>query len=474
MCALAGPLRLDPQHAARVEDTSIRRYRRAVNPFCRWLAKYGFDPCGADEWDDLLVEYKNYPHDVALKKHAFEELVAAVEFFFARFRGKLLWSKSVIRGWGIEHVVRHTVPLGEAPAALVATHLCAMGFPRLAAGCVLQQSRGLRPSEMLQLEGRDLTPSTVAQSTSSCGRFITVRLGIRSGTKAKRQQFVILCESTHPVIFHIILTLLRCTGQDQLMFPHTLAFYNHLLKTIEGRLGIKAGWTPHSARAGYATEAIAKGVTFLEVKETGRWLSDSSLRVYIDIIGASTIAHTLQQAGLEPALVFALAHLGLFFSDAIFNATPGVGEGRWAVSRTAGPQEIPDTSIEPGTQGVGGVGDSGESRILGLRGRGRGRGRGNSSSPSAEQTRAYATAVDDADDADATVEEDLARAVELSPVAPSAERRLHHCGGTLHCVPRGGRGRHSVAGRSAGGRSGGRLVRTGQCVDISSDSDLDG
>ena len=62
------------------------------------------------------------------------------------------------------------------------------------------------------------------------------------------------------------------------------------------------GWTRRSGWAGYASDSRAEGISFEEIREGGRWQSDSSLRRYLDIIGASSIGVALRGIGLAPAL----------------------------------------------------------------------------------------------------------------------------------------------------------------------------
>ena len=54
----AGPLRLDEHQRLRVKEVTIARYQAAAKPFADWLVSEHLDPRFADEWDDLLVEYK--------------------------------------------------------------------------------------------------------------------------------------------------------------------------------------------------------------------------------------------------------------------------------------------------------------------------------------------------------------------------------------------------------------------------------
>ena len=65
---------------------------------------------------------------------------------------------------------------------------------------------------------------------------------------------------------------------------------------------------PHSARAGFASEATAWGMSFEQIRETGRWKVDSSLRVYIDMVQAAHIAVGLKAAGWGPAFDWSVRH----------------------------------------------------------------------------------------------------------------------------------------------------------------------
>ena len=59
------------------------------------------------------------------------------------------------------------------------------------------------------------------------------------------------------------------------------------------------GFTPHSARAGWATEQRLKGVPFAEIKAQGRWAADKSLLTYLDVASATALELQLGQLGLQ-------------------------------------------------------------------------------------------------------------------------------------------------------------------------------
>ena len=68
------------------------------------------------------------------------------------------------------------------------------------------------------------------------------------------------------------------------------------------------GWTPHGPRAGFATELSAMGVPKAEIMDEGRWYSEQSFRIYVDIIGASNINVARRMKGLNPTTAWAQAN----------------------------------------------------------------------------------------------------------------------------------------------------------------------
>ena len=129
-----------------------------------------------------------------------------------------------------------------------------------------------------------------------------VSLGFRKGTKAKSVQSVVcrnlviicvlrlLCNSGRPVT-----TLMGCSYDT----------YRKLIRSAQVQARLETGYTPHSPRAGFATESIAEGRDVVSVRESGRWLSGTSLRVYLDLVGAASLAQQHKVQGREHDLIFA-------------------------------------------------------------------------------------------------------------------------------------------------------------------------
>ena len=291
------PLAIDPQHSGKVKGVTLDVYKKAAKNLSTWLIDNQLSPSTSAEWDDLIVEWK---HHTQPTKTEFCNALAAVEFFFVCYRGQLSWSHQVKAGWEIQHTPTHTIPMLSGVGKLYAIHCSSMGAPRLGVGLIMQQAKGLRPSEMLGVVVDDVSfPSDLADVT---GNVAVIALGVKSNTKAKRPQSVCLRGSEHSELLKLLAHLCSVTSPGEKLFPFTLEQYNRVLKRISAQLGHGINYTPHSCRAGFASESRMAGKPYTEIKEEGRWISDASFRTYIDIVGAAAISQTLALKGLQPML----------------------------------------------------------------------------------------------------------------------------------------------------------------------------
>ena len=132
----------------------------------------------------------------AVGKSSFESAIAGLELVFPAYKGHFPWARAVIAGRNSRHVAKHAVPMGLRLGGLLGAHLASAGVPRLGAFLIFQAATGIRPGEGLGPGGfvaDDVAVSTEAASGRPMG---VVRLGVWArGTKAKREQFVILRES---------------------------------------------------------------------------------------------------------------------------------------------------------------------------------------------------------------------------------------------------------------------------------------
>ena len=310
--AYRGPLRLDPHTEARVQPKTLAHYRQCALKFVEYLDDHGYLPMDSDDWDDFLIQYKN---DCAITYSAFVSTVAAVEYFFPRFRGRMGWSHSVLKGWGSERTVRHTTPMGRGPASLIALRMCEVRRPREGMGVIVQQRLGLRPSELLQLRARDISFEVPVDGSAP---FSLVRLGREArGTKVKREQFAILRSDAHEDIFETWRALVCSLNPDDFIVPCKYHAYARLISQTVRGLGLDIRWTPHSPRAGFATDAVAAGRPIASIQEEGRWRSADSFRTYVDVVSAAAIGADLAKAGWGQQQALATAHVGTVLARAL-------------------------------------------------------------------------------------------------------------------------------------------------------------
>lgn len=313
-----GPRRLDPHHKSKITEQTLRRYQLAAKRFCSWLDEHSFSPRTADEWDDLLVEFKA---DQQPTRSHFTELTSSVAFFFPSFRGQLPWSQAVLDGWTASADIKHVTPMPWGFAVLFASRLALLGYPRLAAGLLVQQRTGMRPSEMLNLCGDDV----VIPIGNSPRPVTMIRLGHRTrGTKAKREQYSLLFHDSDLDIVSLLHDVKAATDDEQRLFPFSISTYRRLLLKVEVSLGGGLGFTPHSPRAGFASDSIAAGKPWSDIKESGRWISDTSFRIYLDLVGAAALALLAEKRGLLNEQAATAASIKSYFPAGCFGDAVGI------------------------------------------------------------------------------------------------------------------------------------------------------
>ena len=298
----AGPPSWDPRLLSGLRPKTVALYQKAVATFladpavrCRCL-----DTVPA--LDEALVAFATVRD---LSRPKLERLVAAVEAVLPQAKGKLVWVRALLRAWARLRPPRHSPPLPWRGAVAVAWHLALSGFPRLAGVALLQWAAGLRPSEALNLRQVDLLPP---ERNVTSPNVALLALGVRLGTKVGRPQCAHLSTREAPEAVAVVRAFCGTTAPDELLAgsPVGVGEYGRRLRRSFAALGLgRFGFGPHSLRAGWASEMRLRGMPIAELKERGRWASDSSLRVYLDQISAASISLQLPQVDVVADFVLA-------------------------------------------------------------------------------------------------------------------------------------------------------------------------
>jgi integrase len=292
---------MHPDLRARVSDTTFERYGQTLAEFCSFLELHHMNDI--EDIEHLEEAIRSFRDFACLTKSKHTNLLAALYFTLPRLKRQLCETKEALRGRDRSEPTDHTVPTTRAGACLFAAHIAAKGRPRLGAAHVIQTETGLRPSELLNImPDHVLVPTTLFEN-------ITIRLGAVVSTKAKREQFVLVHPEKQLNAWWLLKRLKDNTPQDERLIPYSYWQYRESLKSVDAGLKLNLGIGPHSGRAGYATEGVASGEDLKAIQNGGRWLSESSFRIYIDVVGALRVQSAVGLQGQQQALDFCSLHI---------------------------------------------------------------------------------------------------------------------------------------------------------------------
>ncbi len=297
--------RLHPDLRHRVNQETLIKYQKAVECFTTYLHRQpDLTIHSAEDLDFLIMEYRT-EMDLTRSQHVL--IVAAIEFFLPYAKGKLLICREALKGRTSAEPTKHTTPLTTELAVLFGALMASQGKSSVGAAMIIQQSTGLRPSELLSLQREH------AYVPPDCNSAITLRLGAVVSTKVKREQFVLVRPSTQPLAYALLRKLHRVAADGARLFPFGYSFYNNAFKQCELHYQLHLGITAHSPRAGFATSQVIAGVPVKEIQAAGRWLSESSFQTYVDVVAAAHIRAQVNAKQLEATFKWVSDRISTYF-----------------------------------------------------------------------------------------------------------------------------------------------------------------
>ena len=205
-------------------------------------------------------------------------VLAALVKAWPPLRGHLPWTAAAVHSYHLRRPPTHHPPMSWPVALGLAAGLRANRHFRDATLLLLQWRLGLRPSEGMRCVGADVTLPTRE------GCVGVVRLGVRFGTKLRRVQFARGYPNDYATM-HLLRRIVACRRAEERVGDSTSTpQFTRRLRAAATRVGLPPLWSAHCPRAGWTTARDLAGQPFGELREDGRWASDSSLRIYIDAV----------------------------------------------------------------------------------------------------------------------------------------------------------------------------------------------
>ena len=297
--------RLHPDLRHRVNHETLIKYQKAVECFTTYLHRQlDLSIHSAEDLDFLIMEYRT-EMDLTRSQHVL--IVAAIEFFLPYAKGKLVICREALKGRTTAEPTKHTTPLTTELALLFGALMASQGKVAVGAAMIIQQSTGLRPSELLSLQREHI------YVPPDCISAITLRLGAVVSTKVKREQFVLVRPSYQPLAYALLRKLHRGAADGARLFPFGYSLYNNAFKHCEQHYQLQLGVTAHSPRAGFATSQVIAGVPVKEIQAAGRWLCESSFQTYVDVVAAAHIRAQVNAKQLEATFRWVQDRIAIYF-----------------------------------------------------------------------------------------------------------------------------------------------------------------
>jgi hypothetical protein len=126
-----------------------------------------------------------------------------------------------------------------------------------------------------------------------------ISLGKTVSIKSDRQQCATVYRDESP---QVLKTLVDMTPEGTPVFPFTTDRYRRRLEKVEVLYGLLLGMRPHSPRAGFATDRKRAGVVDSKTRGDGRWVSESSYKIYLDVVAALSAEIDAQARAYGPLI----------------------------------------------------------------------------------------------------------------------------------------------------------------------------
>ena len=279
-------------------ESTQQRYLKGFSSFCEWLAQrhIPWSQLPEEDQDWLLSEYILDCRDEDSPLQVLRDTVAACHKMFPRRR--FLTANQVINGWAAQRPPQQAPPMPLELALALSVLFVGAGDSHVGVAILLSFCGLLRIGETLSLQRRHLVFG------------MGVLTLLLENTKTGQHQRVVL---TNPSVIEFVLCHLSRHGirGSDLVCQVSYSRFRTALTRGTAALGCSSvRFRSHSLRRGGATHLFHMNVPFHDLMFYGRWLSESSCRLYVKVGEAVLIQIRRSLRPLTASRVKLLASLG--------------------------------------------------------------------------------------------------------------------------------------------------------------------
>ena len=266
----------------RVTQATQIKYAKAVLPFCKYVSENDLFH-GLEALEGAVGLFLPQVRDQDLRM-----LSGGLRFFFP-FIGKTRISAD-LKGLEKSNERRPRVPASKKLSRAFTHYMWGELSFAEATGVQVMWDAKLRTCEALKVRAVDIIFSSDSVKNT------TIRLG---KTKNGREQAAVL--DVGCLGERMLRILVRCSRnrQEPLFHFGSYARVHKYCCKFRVHYGLGIEFTPHSLRAGSATNDKLEGVSMADIQWRGRWESMSTARGYVDVVYA-ILPETLQEEAKIP------------------------------------------------------------------------------------------------------------------------------------------------------------------------------
>jgi integrase len=282
----------------RYKESTIKRYKKAVEDWAVWCDAMGQEPTNRKEVDLCVAEYlqEMFVSNDGKGKGKAAHLVKGLIMLRPEWSKKLYRSWRAVKSWDALVPAVSYPPMSWDVACAVAVVMAARGYERHAVGVLVAHDCLLRVSELCAIKAVNVADVGDARMGSEHhGVVMAVNLAdvgdARMGSehhgvvikleKLKGDKVNLTCTVEREDVRRLVRRLLRKTAPSERLFPFTPRTMLNVLKRTCASLGLSKRYVCHSLRHGGATSLIQRDYSVADVMMRGRWETQKMAQRYI-------------------------------------------------------------------------------------------------------------------------------------------------------------------------------------------------